>query len=322
MQVQEHLKKYQEIYFGTIIGLSISIADFFLDFWVYHGSWDSYLKEHSIFNVIHVYEHFVFLFIGVIFGFIWYSTANQYRKHVSLTQQLKEENNFNQLLLDIIVHDIANNNFITHSFLLLLFDEVNDPTTLSYLKKINNMNAKTILLTENINVLSKLKSSTINIISINLRSAVMKTIAQIEMAFKNDDLHINTNIPDNLFISAHDLIENVFINLISNSVQYRKKDQKVTKIDIEASSTEKGVLISFSDFGQGIDNQMKAKLFTRYERDGENIGFRKGLGLSIIKRVIDLLDGEIWFDNRPESLDDHSAGTVVNILLKPGEKPN
>ena len=61
---------------------------------------------------------------------------------------------------------------------------------------------------------------------------------------------------------------------------------------------------------------MKGQLFERYSREGEKKFFRKGLGLSIAKRVIDLLDGEIWFENRPEAKDDYTAGTVVKILLK------
>ncbi|MHA1911712.1 MAG: sensor histidine kinase [Candidatus Kariarchaeaceae archaeon] len=317
MQTRDHLRKYQEIYFGSIVGLAISFADFLLDYWATEASsWDQYFEDHSSLATVHVYEHFVFFFLGIFFGFIWFSTASQYREHVLLTQKLKKENDFNQLLLDIIIHDIANNNLITQSYLGILLEKTDDPTCISHLNKINKSNAKTILLTENVNILSRLKTDTIIKSPINLHSLIGNSVSQIELAYIDKNLQINNNVPSDLTISAHDIMVSVFINLVSNSIRYKKKDQEDVIIDIDASLTEKGILISVSDFGQGIDDQMKGQLFERYNRNGETKGFRKGLGLSIIKRIIDFLDGEIWIENRPESLDDYSAGTMVKILIK------
>jgi len=314
-----HLKKYQEIYFGAIIGLIISLADFVLDYYVVEDtSWSNYAKEHTDITSIQVMEHIVFFILGMIIGLIWYLTASQYRKHVSLTQKLKDENDFNQLLLDIIVHDIANSNLITQSYVGLLLDITDDPSCNSYLDKINKSIAKTILLTENINVLSQLKSDTIVKSPVNLHSLVSNSISQLELAYKSTNLQISNNIPTDLIISTHEIMQNVFINLISNSIRYKKKDQEKIIIDIETSLTDEGILISVSDFGQGIKDQIKDQLFDRYSRIGESKDFRKGLGLSITKRTIDTLDGTIWIENRPESLDDYSAGTVFKILMKQG----
>lgn len=319
MQFGYRHNKYREIYFGAIIGFVISLADFVFDYWVAdESSWSNYANAHTDITSIHVYEHIVIFLLGMTIGFIWFLTASQYRKHSTLTLQLMEENEFNQLLLDIIIHDIANNNIVTQSYIGLLLDKTDDPSCNKYLDKINKSNAKTILLTENVNVLSRLKTDTIVKSPVNLHSLISDSISQVELAYKSTNVQINNNVPTDLIISAHNIMQSVFINLISNSVRYRKKDQEQVIIDIEASLTDEGVLISVSDLGKGIKDRMKKQLFDRYVRLGESKGFRKGLGLSIIKRTIDTLDGTIWIENRPESLDDYSAGTVFKILMKQG----
>ncbi len=54
------------------------------------------------------------------------------------------------------------------------------------------------------------------------------------------------------------------------------------------------------DWGYGIKDEDKAKLFTRFQRVEKKGVKGSGLGLAIVKRVVDLHGGKIWIEDNPE----------------------
>lgn len=87
-------------------------------------------------------------------------------------------------------------------------------------------------------------------------------------------------------------LESIFINLISNAIKYRNAERPL-KILVESKRVEKGIYISFSDNGQGIDlNRHSSRLFGMYQRFHPNTE-GQGLGLFIIKAQIDALGGSV-----------------------------
>jgi len=100
----------------------------------------------------------------------------------------------------------------------------------------------------------------------------------------------------------------VFENIISNSIKYTPEEGLVR---IVIKKTEKDILIKISDSGCGIPREYKPKIFTKLfraenARKIESIG--TGLGLYIVKAIIEKSGGKIWFES--PSLD---------LLLIPGE---
>ncbi|PLX16223.1 MAG: hypothetical protein C0601_11420 [Candidatus Muiribacterium halophilum] len=104
-------------------------------------------------------------------------------------------------------------------------------------------------------------------------------------------------------------IEQVFYNLITNSIKYNREDGK---IEITLDNTKKDFKITFEDNGFGIKKENLEKIFTKFFRekneatDKEN-GF--GLGLSIVKNIIDLHDGRIKITSN------HGKYTKVQVWL-------
>ena len=95
-------------------------------------------------------------------------------------------------------------------------------------------------------------------------------------------------------------MEVIFNNLVSNSVKYNRSGGKA---DIVIDSDEHEVIITFSDTGIGITESDRENLFTEFVRikneKTRNIS-ASGLGLSIVKKVIELYNGSIEVESTPD----------------------
>lgn len=101
----------------------------------------------------------------------------------------------------------------------------------------------------------------------------------------------------------------VLLNLLSNAIKYNRKYGKVT---VAATVLDNGFLrLSVSDTGLGIPKQQQGGLFEPFERLGREAGEIEGtgIGLTITKRITELLDGVIGFDS------EENVGSVFWIDL-------
>jgi signal transduction histidine kinase len=124
------------------------------------------------------------------------------------------------------------------------------------------------------------------------------------------DVTINLDLRSDVIIMADpDDMEIVFNNLISNAVKYNKPGGKV---DIIIDSSEKDAILIFSDTGIGIDKSEIENLFAEFVRikneKTRNIS-GSGLGLSIVKKVVELYHGSINVESTPD------VGSVFTIRL-------
>lgn len=103
-------------------------------------------------------------------------------------------------------------------------------------------------------------------------------------------------------------LESIFINLISNAIKYRSPDRAL-QIVLESRQEDRGVLLSFSDNGKGIDtDRHKSRLFGMYQRFHPNTE-GQGLGLFIIKAQINALGGTVTVESTV------GEGTAFHIFL-------
>jgi two-component system, sensor histidine kinase and response regulator len=124
------------------------------------------------------------------------------------------------------------------------------------------------------------------------------------------DVTINLDVrsDSNIMADPEDM-EIIFNNLISNAVKYNKFGGKA---EITIDSTENEVLLVFTDTGIGISEADKENLFREFMRvkneRTKNIS-GSGLGLSIVRKVIELYHGTVKVDSTPD------RGTVFTVRL-------
>jgi PAS domain S-box-containing protein len=103
-------------------------------------------------------------------------------------------------------------------------------------------------------------------------------------------------------------ISEIFRNLISNAIKYRKLDIPVPSIHILVRSDESKAEIVFKDNGIGIDSDNVSHIFDMFYRASEQSD-GSGLGLYIVKNAVDKLGGSITVESKL------GEGTVFTITL-------
>jgi light-regulated signal transduction histidine kinase (bacteriophytochrome) len=93
------------------------------------------------------------------------------------------------------------------------------------------------------------------------------------------------------------LLKQVWVNLLSNAIKYSSKKEK-TEISISSEQMSDKVIYSVKDNGAGFDMKYAKKLFGVFERlHGEEEFSGTGVGLAVVKRIIDRHHGEIWAES-------------------------
>jgi signal transduction histidine kinase len=86
----------------------------------------------------------------------------------------------------------------------------------------------------------------------------------------------------------------LFQNLITNAVKYCDKEQGI--IEIDCTAIKKFWQFSISDNGMGIAEKYQEKIFQIFQVLEES-EYSTGVGLSIVKKVIDFYEGDIWLES-------------------------
>ncbi len=131
-----------------------------------------------------------------------------------------------------------------------------------------------------------------------------KMIKQVADIFKGEliikNIKLQLNLSENLvYVSAdRTQIQQVLLNFVSNAahaMEEVKDDKRVIEIFEETGNNK--VIVSVRDYGTGIDETIKSKLFKPFATTKEK-GF--GIGLAISKTIIDEHEGKIWAENNPD----------------------
>lgn len=126
--------------------------------------------------------------------------------------------------------------------------------------------------------------------------------------------HITISIPRKLpmVTGDHFRLEELFINLLKNAVKFN--DKPVGKITIGFTDTADFWEFYIQDNGKGIEEKYFDKIFVAFQKL-ENNYKSTGIGLSIVKKIIELYKGEIWIKSIP------TQGTTFYFTLKKWNNP-
>ena len=147
---------------------------------------------------------------------------------------------------------------------------------------------------------------------------VKSTFELLEMKAtkKNVTLTFDVDYEEPIIVNAdEERIQQLLTNLIENSVKYGKNDG-TTEVSIQNLIQNK-VLIRITDNGEGIDSEHIPRLFERFYRVDKS-GNRKvggsGLGLSIVKHIIEAHDEKIYVES------EFGVGSEFSFTLEKAEK--
>ena len=134
------------------------------------------------------------------------------------------------------------------------------------------------------------------------------TTLSFENLFEKKNLNLVCEIEDATITSAPSLLEIVFNNLISNAIKFTNNGGSVF---ISLKNTQSHVEIQVKDTGCGISKEVGRHIFDKfYQGDPSHSSEGNGLGLALVKNVIDVIGGEISVESKV------GIGTSFKITLK------
>ncbi|MGL5346689.1 MAG: sensor histidine kinase [Peptostreptococcaceae bacterium] len=126
---------------------------------------------------------------------------------------------------------------------------------------------------------------------------------------KEIDIIFDTDIEE-LYIKLDlDMLERIVLNLLSNAIKFSNKNSTVT---VKIISDKEWVGIKVIDNGIGIDPEIQPIIFDRFVQGDKSIRRKKegsGIGLSLVKSFVELMEGEIYLKS------DGKSGSEFTVLL-------
>ncbi len=145
--------------------------------------------------------------------------------------------------------------------------------------------------------LEKLESGSfaLKIVPFSLKEIYEEVIEAMELALKSgQEIHSSFDEEVSAVVSDPHLIKNICLNLLSNAIKYSPEHSNITFSISKTDASE--VLISVKDEGIGIPQKEQSNMFQRFFRAENATNIQgTGLGLNIVKRYLQLLQGEISF---------------------------
>ena len=163
-----------------------------------------------------------------------------------------------------------------------------------YAKAISDAAQRLARLVTNILKLNKLENQQIfpQAEEFDLGEQLCACLLQFEDAWERKDLNIETDIAEDVRIrSDAELLSLIWNNLISNAIKFTPDGGTVA---VSLKATEDQVTVSVRDTGCGITPEVGRHIFEKfYQGDPSHATQGNGLGLALVKRVVDILSGEI-----------------------------
>ena len=126
---------------------------------------------------------------------------------------------------------------------------------------------------------------------------------KLEEGRQNFSVRINENVPK-FIIADKQRLAQVITNLLSNANKFTPEggNIRLSVHQIEDAGSRCKLQVEVEDDGIGISMEQQARLFRSFEQADNSISRKyggTGLGLAISKKIIDLMDGEIWIESEP-----------------------
>ena len=177
---------------------------------------------------------------------------------------------------------------------LLQANELPDKTRIEYGKAITEQTRRLSSLVTNILKMNKLENQQIypNTEVYDITEQLCECMLEHEAVWEEREIEIETDLQEELFVEADkELLSLVWNNLFSNALKFTEKGGTVS---LHTYGDEEFIYVEVKDTGCGMTPETGANIFKKfYQGDTSHSTKGNGLGLALVKRVIDICKGEI-----------------------------
>ena len=188
---------------------------------------------------------------------------------------------------------------------------LSDENRVEYAKAVTDASRRLASLITNILKLNKLENQKIFPAgeSYDLGEQLSECLLGFEEAWEAKNLEIEIEIAEDVHVTAdHELLSLVWNNLFSNAIKFTDEGGKVS---LELSTDAEWAVVRVSDTGCGMSPEVGRHIFEKfYQGDTSRATQGNGLGLALVKRVIDLTGAEINVTSQP------GVGSTFTVKLR------
>ena len=226
---------------------------------------------------------------------------------VSALYQLIKQKQISEIKTDFI-------NNMTHEFktpiatINLALDAIKNPKIISdeekvqrYVSMIRTENKRMHAQVENVLRISKLEKNQLEVVkeALDIHDVISDAITHVDLIVNDRrgsiKSHLNAQLSEFLGNAFH--FKNVIVNILDNAIKYSEKEPR---IEINTENTAKNIIIKISDNGIGMSKSVQKNVFKKFYREERgNIHNVKGhgLGLSYVKKIVEIHQGEVYVES-------------------------
>ena len=223
---------------------------------------------------------------------------------------------------DILAHDISNilQSILTTTDLSNLIlkrgENIDDLINLFNDLKIQvERGAKLVL---NVRTLSKIENVPLSLNQLEVNQVLNDVIKKLSQGYqKNVKIQLDSQ-NSRFLVYANELLVEVFENILINAIRHNNNPQVEITVRISKFQENKRdyTKIEFIDNGMGIEDSQKDIIFQRGYEEGKSTS-GMGLGLSLVKKILQIYDGKIWVEDRVKG--NPSGGSNFIVLIPEDE---
>jgi len=217
-------------------------------------------------------------------------------KELSATEILQSD------FMSNVSHEIKTPvNAIEGYAMLLESEEITPEEQQEYVEKILFNTKRLSELVGNVLLLSKIDNQAIpkNEKKFRLDEQIRQSIMQLETKWTEKDIELDVELERTEFIGNATLLIHVWDNLINNAIKFNNHGGTVK---LRLSSNADRVTFTIEDNGPGVSEDAIKHIFDKfYQADSSHRQEGNGLGLALVKRIVDLYEGDIKAENLPDT---------------------
>lgn len=235
--------------------------------------------------------------------------------------------NFNEMIKELSGVETLRNDFISNvshelktplSIIqnyadLMRSDDISDKERIEYSNSIYEASQNLSQLITNILKLNRLENQTLFLETdyYNLSKQLEECILGFESIWESKNIELEIDIEENIgFNMDQELMSIVWNNLLSNAFKFTEPHGIV---NIKATQDEKYIYVFIHDTGCGMSNEVGKHIFEKfYQGDTSHATKGNGLGLALVKRIIDIMEAQISV----ESIPNHGTTFIVSLVKK------
>jgi len=249
---------------------------------------------------------------GELLGISW--TARDITERKMAEEELKESRANAELYLDLMSHDINNMNHAAMGFLELGLESKTLDDAKALMAKPLEIMKNSSRLIDNVRKIQISREKAPKLHTVDF-CGILQNLKEQYSHVPGRNVEINFMSLAGCFVKADDLIRDVFSNLLDNAVKHSEGVNPLIinlSVDAVKDGGKKYYRAVVEDNGPGIPDGLKARLFTRLQ-SGKTKATGRGLGLYLVKTLVQKYRGKIWVEDRVPG--DHTKGAKFVVML-------